>query len=133
MATYRVGDQVYTFFLEVDRQTGHREKLLERMIKYAQYYSSGAYRAEFGEFPHLVVVAGDYGRMCAICDEMRKACRVAGSGLLPLRVTTTELLEEKGLTGCIWRRVDRERLQFLFPALANEPQSAIKPLVIGGR
>lgn len=130
VASYRVGNQVYTFFLEVDRQKGHRERLLERMIKYAQYYSSGAYRATFGKFPTLVVVAGDEGRLREICDEVKGACRLAGSGLLPLRVTTMLLLKEKGVTGCIWRRADGERLQHLFPAFAGEPRSAIQPLVI---
>ena len=131
VATYRAGDEVYPFFLEVERARGHRERLLERFLRYALYFSCGAYRFAFGDFPQLVIVADREGRARAVRDELENVCRVLTAPLLPAYVTTTLLLDEQGVQGRIWRKVGEWKMQHLFRAFASEPRSAIKPLVVG--
>ena len=119
---YRVSQQVCTFLLEYERIQKARFHLKRKLYCYYAYWLSGEHRLRETEMPLvLMVTVGGARRVATIRAVACDVARELGTRVLPLLVTTHQLLQDYGPCARIWSHSEREGLHYCFPALAERP------------
>jgi len=100
LASYRVGQKWFCFWLEWDRGTMNVRDLAVKFTSYVHYLSSREWAKERTTFPWLLCVAPELAQERRI--QRVAQARLAQATRLILRTTTTVLLHEQGPLAPIW-------------------------------
>lgn len=86
---YQVGREVYPFLLEVDRDRGHRDRLV---AKFRRYYESRRFPGplEIGTMPRLLILCAAEGRARQVNQVLVDLAREIGEPVLDAVITTFE-------------------------------------------
>lgn len=95
---YQVGQEVYPFLLEVDRDRGHRDRLVS---KFRKYYDSRRYPGplETGPMPRLLIVCCAEGRARQVNEVLVELAQELEEPVLDAAITTVERVRFPGRFG----------------------------------
>ncbi len=99
---FRLGDRGYRFFLEVDRDTVHGRLLQRKVESYYIFRRSREFVEHGFAFPSVLVVTTTLGRARGILSTFQRVAGWLGVGVLPLYVTTQQLVAAEGPLAPIW-------------------------------
>jgi len=114
---YRIGKDVYPFFLEYERKRKMRWRLKRKLYCYYAFWLSGEHRLREIRMPLLLVVTTGMRRAETVIGVARDIAGELGSDVLPIRVTSQRLVSEEGPCSPIWRAPQTEGWQYCFPGL----------------
>lgn len=103
---YQIGQEVYPFLLEIDRDRGHRDKLVGKL---RHYYDSRRYpdALEIGPMPRLLILSATEGRARQVNEVLVGLARERGEPVLDAAITTLERVRFPGRLNEIDGRVER--------------------------
>ena len=99
---FRLGDRGYRFFLEVDMDTVHGRSLERKAESYYIFRRSREFVEHGFAFPSVLVVTTTLGRARSILSTFERVAGWFGVGVLPLYVTTQQLIAAEGPLAPIW-------------------------------
>lgn len=99
---FRLGDRGYRFFLEVDMDTVHGRSLERKAESYYIFRRSREFVEHGFAFPSLLVVTTTLGRARSVLSTFDRVAGWLGVGVLPLYVTTQQLMTAEGPLAPIW-------------------------------
>jgi hypothetical protein len=102
---YRIGQDVYHFFLEVDRGTMSRKKLARKFDCYYSYRQTGEYLQGSAHLPRLLIVVPDEGRAHLIRRVILERARLVNADALDAWIAVQGTLEQRGPSAPVWRHV----------------------------
>lgn len=121
---YRIGDQLYEFFLEIDRGTESRPRLARKLSNYYTYWKSGEFRREGSSMPRLLIVVPDEGRARAMRAVIVDGASLYGCDPLPAWIAVKEALDSRGPGAPVWRELTRWRFEHCLEGFGSPPESA---------
>ncbi len=99
---FRLGDRGFRFFLEVDMDTVHGRSLERKAESYYIFRRSREFVEHGFAFPSVLVVTTTLGRGRGILSTFQRVAGWLGVGVLPLYVTTQQLMAAEGPLAPIW-------------------------------
>jgi hypothetical protein len=92
---YQIGREIYPFLLEVDRDRGHRDRLVR---KFRRYYDSRRYPGalEIGPMPRLLILCTTEGRARQVNEVLVDLARELREPVLDAAITTLERVRFPG-------------------------------------
>jgi len=119
---YRIGQELYEFFLEIDRGTMSRRKLARKFDCYYDFRQTGEYLYGGARLPQLLVVVPDEGRAHVIRKVILARARLARATPLDAWIAVQDTLDARGPAAPVWRHVVEWRLRCCFPGFENMDQ-----------
>lgn len=92
--------------VEIERHRNSKKRLHKKFKWYAMYVDSLLYRTTRDEEFRLLVVTTSWKRANIIRRVVHELARQRASAILPMWITTFDLLDTQGIAKSIWRRVD---------------------------
>jgi DNA-binding Lrp family transcriptional regulator len=125
---YRIGEESYEFFLEVDRGTLSPRRLERKIERYVR-----ARELSGKPFPIVLFVVPSESRALSLREICLKRAILSPFSFLDIRITTLPLLREKGVGGMIWRKVKNWKRCYCFDGIGEPPPSAIPPISLSNQ
>jgi hypothetical protein len=95
------------FALEIDRGNASTHKLRAKLSQYYAYVESHLFRSSGSEDFRLFVVSKSWERAKTLRRIALELAHQFSVARLPMWITTSELLQAKGVDQAIWRKIDR--------------------------
>ena len=124
---YRIGQELYEFFLEIDRGTMSRRKLARKFDCYYIFRQTGEYLYGGARLPRLLVVVPDEGRAHVIRKVILARARLARATPLDAWIAVQDTLDARGPAAPVWRHIVAWEMRCCFPGFENTDQLP-KPL-----
>lgn len=121
---YRIGREVYEFFLEVDRGTMSPARLRRKFDAYYAYRQTGEYLRGGTRLPRLLVIVPDEGRAHLVRQVVLERARLAGGDPLDVWVAVQETLNARGPAAPVWRNVVDWKMRCCFAGFERLAQPA---------
>lgn len=125
---YRIGDQHYEFYLEIDRGTASRPRLARKFNNYYAYLASGEFRRDGVRLRQVLIIVPDEGRARAVRMAIINGARLYSCDVLPAWIAVKDALDARGPGAPVWREITRWRFEHCFDGFRSPPESARLPL-----
>ncbi len=106
MCVYSNEQKRIRFAVEIERHRNSKKRLHDKFKWYAMYVDSLLYRTAREEEFRLLVVTTSWERAQVIRRVVHELARQRAARLLPMWITTFDLLDTQGIAKPIWRKVD---------------------------
>ncbi len=106
MGLYCEGNKRVRIAVEIERHRNSKKRLRGKFNWYAMYTEATVYRTSLEEEFRILIVTTSWQRARTIRRVIFETSRLRASALLPVWITTFELLGEQGVAKPIWRKVD---------------------------
>ncbi len=106
MCVYSNEQKRIRFAVEIERHRNSKKRLHDKFRWYAMYVDSLLYRTTREEEFRLLVVTTSWERAKTIRRIVHELARQRAARLLPMWLTTFDLLDTQGVARAIWRKVD---------------------------
>ncbi len=121
---YRIGRELYEFFLEVDRGTMSPARLRRKFDAYYAYRQTGEYLRGGTRLPRLLVIVPDEGRAHLVRQIVLERARMAGGVPLDAWIAVQETLTARGPAAPVWRNVMDWKMRCCFAGFERMAQPA---------
>jgi len=119
---YRIGSELFEFFLEVDRGTMSRQKLARKFGCYYAYRQTGEYLRGGTHLPRLFVIVPGEGRAHLVRQVILERAKLAGIAPLDAWVAVEDTLQARGPAAPVWRHVVDWKLRCCFDGFEQSEQ-----------
>jgi len=119
---YRIGQDAYEFFLEIDRGTMSRKKLARKFDCYYTYRQTGEYLHGGTRLPRLLVIVPDEGRAHLVRKMILERAKLAGLTPLDAWIAVQDTLNVRGPAAPVWRHIVDWKMCRCFDGFENADQ-----------
>jgi hypothetical protein len=119
---YRIGQDAYEFFLEIDRGTMSRKKLARKFDCYYTYRQTGEYLHGGTRLPRLLVIVPDEGRAHLVRKVILERAKLAGLTPLDAWIAVQDTLNTCGPAAPVWRHIVDWKMSCCFAGFENADQ-----------
>ncbi len=106
MCVYTDAEKRIRFAVEIERHRNSKKRLHDKFKWYAMYVDSLLYRTTREEEFRILVVTTSWERAKTIRRIVHELARLRAARVLPMWITTFDLLDTQGIAKPIWRKAD---------------------------